>query len=136
MSQTFKYGSTTIKTLQNELRTIQQGLRTARVNEVQLRDNDLVDRADLAQKKNPKYPAAKYIISLKHTEKQIRQANVIRKTLDGYRHGALSYVLIPSLSNYSELEQSQPDFNYKNMQIIWDKVTPYNGKKYRYLGMY
>ena len=44
------------------------------------------------------------------------------------RHGALSYVLIPSLSNCSDVEKSSPNFNYKNMQTIWDKITPSNGK--------
>ena len=81
MSMTFKHGSATIRKLLKELKSIRQGLRDARVNEVKLREKDLADKAELAHKKNPKCPAAKYIVSLKHTEKKIRQADLIRKTL-------------------------------------------------------
>ena len=75
LSMTLKYGSTTIRKLLHE----RKGLRDARVNDVQLREKDLADKAELAHKKNPKHPAVKYIVSLKHTKKQIRQANHIRK---------------------------------------------------------
>ena len=64
---------------------------------------------------------------LKHIEKQKREAARIRLALKGKFEGGLTYVLIPSISAYSEEVRNKPEFHIMNMDFIWDRVQIANG---------
>lgn len=65
--------------------------------------------------------------SLKHIEKQKREAERIRLALKGKFEGGLTYVLVPALSAYSDEVRDHPEFDVHNMDFIWERVQVANG---------
>ena len=111
MNPNYSYSVTQLQGYTQELSNIRREMRHVKVNEDVYRQNHLRTCAELYHKKNPQCPVDKYITCLIHTEKQIKQAIANRKTLEGYHPGSLTYVLIPTVDNYSQEQCDDPTFD-------------------------
>ena len=65
---------------------------------------------------------------LHNCENSRLDANKIRFATKGPHPGALSYVLIPDISSYSETDRNHPSFDHTDIQTIWNRTQQHNGK--------
>lgn len=128
MSLAFKTYAPKLKQLTKELHGINISFHEHDKNSVDLRNQHMDDCVKQAIRDDPKSKAPTIIKQLKHIEEQRRDALCVNKTLKGSREGALSYILIPAVSEYSDSQQADPSFNYKNIHTMWARITPSNGK--------
>lgn len=84
--------------------------------------------AQQAVRDDPTTDVPKYIKQLKYIEIQRRDSSHLDRTLNSVYDGALSYMLIPSISAYSEEQKNSPGFDRKNVNTMWKRILPTNGK--------
>lgn len=68
------------------------------------------------------------ISTVKHIEKQKREASKIRWALKRTRFGALTYVLVPSPDSYIDAIRQSEGFDHLSMEYICPRVQIANGK--------
>ena len=129
MKSSFKFSTPTIKKLFQDLKTTRRYFKHVKKHDDSFRDRHMDDRASDFVRKHPHMKHGGVVKMIHNAEKQSRVAAKINKTLNGYREGALSHVLIPALEEYSEEVRSHPEFNHTSMQFIWPRVnTKNNGR--------
>lgn len=119
-----------LKHLQSNLVEINQELRAYEKNQREKRDEFLTERAeDLCKKRElPKSKVAAVAKNLKHIEKQILDANMIRKTLKASSKSRTDFVMIPALSQYTKEQQQAQGFDHMHIDTIWPRLQLANGK--------
>jgi len=127
MRLSFDRSTPIISTLLRELKVARRSKRDAKRDDIKLREMHLDECAEQFLRDNPGRYKENVVTMLKHIEKQKREAARIRLALKGKFEGGLTYVLIPSISAYSEEIQNQPEFDIMNMDFIWDRVQIANG---------
>ena len=128
MSLSFKTYNAKIKNLTSQLQNVNKTIRTLKKNEVDFRNQHMDDCVQQAIRDNPDTDAKKYIKQLKHIENQRRNSSHVDRTLNGTREGALSYILIPSPSEYPDEQRNDLNFNYRDIHTMWQRIEPKNGK--------
>ena len=128
MSLNFKTYTPKIKQLTEDLHQANIAFREHNKHKDDFRSQHMDDCVAQALRDDPNSKKASIIKQLKHIELQRNEAQHVDKTLNGYRDGALSYVLIPAISEYPDHQQSSPEFNHKNINTMWNRITPSNGK--------
>ena len=68
------------------------------------------------------------IKQLRNCEKSRIDSEKVRFATKGHRPGAISYVLIPDRSMYSQQEQDSPIFDHFDVNSIWKRTQKQNGK--------
>ena len=127
MRQSFKRSTPVITTILKELKEVRREKRDAKRDDVNLRDKHLDECAAQYVRDHPGAKIENVVKQLQHIEKQQREAARIRLALKGRFEGALTYVLVPALSSYSDDIKKKDDFNILNMNYIWDRVQVANG---------
>ena len=128
MKLSFKTYNDKIKKIVSELKQVNISIRNLKKHQVDFRNQHHDDCVQQAVRDNPDTKISSYIKQLKHIENQRRDSSQVDRTLNGAREGALSYVLIPSISEYTTEQQSSSGFNYKDMSTMWKRILPKNGK--------
>ena len=128
LKSAFQYTTAKIKLLLSELRAVRKQLKEIKKDDISFRDKHLNECARRALASSSAKNIESIIKQLKHIEKQIREAKRIKRTLKGHRLGALTHVLIPARSEYSQVKDNM-NFDHTTMENIWPKVsTKANGR--------
>ena len=119
-----------LKSLQNELTTLNRNLREYSKNQRSKRDEFLEERAEDLRKKRdlPKSKLSSVVKNLKHIERQIADAKIIRNTLKSSSKTRTDFVMIPALSQYTTAQKQSPSFDYLHIDTIWPRLQVANGK--------
>jgi len=119
-----------IKSLQNTLKNLNSDLRAYSRTQREKRDEFLEERAEDLRKKRdlPKSKLPSVVKNLKHIEKQISDAKIIRNTLKTNAKTRTDFVMVPALSQYTEEQRSTPFFDFLHIDNIWPRLQKANGK--------
>ena len=122
--------SVDIKHAAEQKRLAARHLKHCQKNAKPLRDQMLDELAKDTMMMHPSRGKKKLSVikQLRNCETSRIDATKIRFATKGPRPGAISYVLVPALSSYSTVEQSQPAFDYLNIDTIWERTQRNNGK--------
>ena len=129
MKSSFKCTTPKIKSIVNELRATRKYFKYVKNNDDSFRDRHMDDRATEFVRIHPHMKHGGVVTMIKNAEKQKKVSFKIDKTLNGYRAGALSYVLIPAREEYDESVRTEPNFDHTSIDYIWPRVnTKQNGR--------
>jgi len=119
-----------LKSLQKQFVQLNRDLRQYSKNQRTKRDEFLEERAeDLRQKRDlPKSKLQSIVKNLKHIEKQIYDASMIRNVLKPGSKTRTDFIMIPALSQYSEHQKNSPNFDFLHIDTIWPRLQIANGK--------
>ena len=124
-----------IDPIQNQIDDVKRALTVAKERYKQTkkdhkkhRNDHLETRAQYNIDHNEAPDITKEINAIKHIEEQIRIAAKIGYVLKPRQFDANGGILIPDVMEYSAEVRSNPDFDYMDVQTIWDRIEVKNGK--------
>ena len=111
-----------------EWKEAKENLQEVRKKSKQLRESHIEECAERNVERNPNKVLCSEIKRLKTIEQQRDQADRLHYVMKPMHRVGVNTIMIPAITAYSVEERNEPNFDHFDVNRMWKKILPYNGK--------